>query len=496
MVNIGNILGRKDRWSKPFVVVDLDPTAVRILEVCPSTEGPLVKWGAAMLDRSNGKSYKLSATEALRKLLAHHGIATRDTRLLLSGPSTVTLPLDLPPLPAKEIPNAVRWSAVRGMPFPIGEAILDHHSLAGKSEEQEQTVLVAAVKRTALHESVDIVQSVGLSPVQASLLPLALNGLMQVLPVKAKETSLFLDLRPQMATLIFFHGRDLQLVRTLAAEEGAAAKGDAGAKGSISKLIDEIWLSLAYYQERFSGDKIQRLWVAGSSQDLDRIQSALSEAVGIPVEPIDLSAVLPVGSKEPLPPTLAAAAGLLYEPWKIDLLPRDIRYSKQKKTLRTGLRAVVAASLLGVLIWTGFEMLAVRQQRQEVAEQKAALERMGSLTEEIRRFEEAGASLSPRLNVYEEPLAFNRRLIGALKAFSTLTPPNISLTALEADGTRGIKVMGLAFTDVDPPEVALSELMRRLSQSAYFGAVHLGSSNEKSGYPQRTLVFDLVLGWR
>jgi Tfp pilus assembly protein PilN len=107
-----------------------------------------------------------------------------------------------------------------------------------------------------------------------------------------------------------------------------------------------------------------------------------------------------------------------------------------------------------------------------------------------------GADLNPRLTVYEEPLAFNRRWIGALKALSALTPPAISLTSLESDGTRGIKVKGLVFADVDPPEVSLSEFMARLSQSPYFGAVHLGSSKETSGYPQRTLVFDLVLAWR
>ncbi len=488
--------GKQDRWSKPFLVVDLDPTAVRVLEVSPSTQGPFLKWGATMLDRRNGRSYRQSATEGLQKLLTTHGIKTREARLLLSGPSTVTLPLDLPPLPPKEIPNAVRWSVVRGMPFPLAEAILDHYSLGGKPKGQEQTVLVAAIRRAALHESVDIIQGAGLRPVQVSLLPLALNGLMQALPVKSTETTLFLDLRPHMATLIFFHGRDLQLVRTLTAEADAPSRGDAGAKDSLSRLIDEIWLSLAYYQERFTGEKIQRLWVAGSSHDLERVQSVLSEAVGIPVESVDLGAVLPFGKDEPVPPTLAAAAGTLFDPSQLNLLPREIRYSKQRKILRTGLRAVVATLVLGVLTWTGIEVLAVRHKRQEILDQRAALQHMSSLTAEIRAFQQVGADLNPRLTVYEEPLAFNRRWIGALKALSSLTPPTISLTGLESDGTRGMKVKGLVFADVDPPEVSLSEFMARLSQSPYFGAVHLGSSKETSGYPQRTLVFDLVLAWR
>ena len=488
---------KQDRWSKPFLVVDLDPTAIRVLEVSPSTQGPFVKWGATMVDRSNGRSYRQAATEGLQKLLTSQGITAKETRLLLSGPSTVTLPLDLPPLPAKELPNAVRWSVVRAMPFPLADAVLDHHALGAKPGDQDQqTVLVAAVRRSTLNESLDILQAAGLNLVQVSLLPLALSGLLQALPVKGKETILFLDLRPHLATLIFFHGRDLHLVRTLTAEEGPSQKADAAAKGSLPRLIDEIWLSLAYYQERFSGEKIQRLLVAGSVQDLERVQSALSEAIGIPVEPVNLNAVLPMGKNEALPSTLAAAAGIIFDASKVNLLPREVRYSKQRKVLRTGLRAAVAALFLGTAVWTGFELVSVRYKQRELVEQQAAWERVSSASEEIRRFQQIGASLSPALSIYEEPVAFSRRWLGALKVLSSVTPPTVSLTALEADGVRGLKVKGLVFADADPPEVALSEFMAGLSESPYFGTVQLGSSQEQSGYPQRTLVFDLVVAWK
>jgi len=118
------------------------------------------------------------------------------------------------------------------------------------------------------------------------------------------------------------------------------------------------------------------------------------------------------------------------------------------------------------------------------------------MNEEIRAVQQAGASVSPALSIYEEALAFNRRWLGALKVLNTATPPTVSITALEADGARGLKMKGLVFADADPPEVALSEFMARLSESPYFGTVQLGSSQEQSGYPQRTLVFDLVVAWK
>jgi len=383
------------------------------------------------------------------------------------------------------------------MPFPIADAILDHHALGAKPGDQnQQTVLVAAVRRSTLNESMDILQAAGLNLVQVSVLPLALSGLLQALPVKGKETTLFLDLRPHLATLIFFHGRDLNLVRTLTAEDGPSQKADAAVKGSLPRLIDEIWLSLAYYQERFSGEKIQRLLLAGSTHDTERVQSALSEAIGIPVEPVNLNTILPMGKDEPLPSTLAAAAGIIFDASKVNLLPREMRYGQQRKVLRTGLRAAVAALFVGTAAWTGIELVSVRQKQQELVEQQAAWERLSSGSEEVRRFQVIGASLSPALNIYEEASAFSRRWLGALKVLSSVTPPTVSITALEADGARGLKVKGLVFADADPPEVALSEFMARLSESPYFGTVQLGSSQEQSGYPQRTLVFDLVVAWK
>ncbi len=185
-------LFKRDQSDKPILVVDLDQTTVRVLEVCPTPTGVSVRWGASVLNLKHAKSYRQAATEALRKLLSTHGITTKRASLLLSGPSTVALPLELPPLPPDEVASAVQWSALRVMPFPLAEAILGHHPLDSKPESKERTVLMAAVKRSALDESVNIAQDAGLSTVKVSVLPLALGGVIQALPVKPDETTLVL----------------------------------------------------------------------------------------------------------------------------------------------------------------------------------------------------------------------------------------------------------------------------------------------------------------
>ncbi len=487
---------KHDQSDKPTFVVDLDQTTLRVLEVSPSPQGTVVRWGATVLDRSSGKSYRQAAAEALRKLLSTHGITTRRASLLLSGPSTVAMPLELPPLPPDEVASAVQWSALRVMPFAAAEAILGHCPLESKPGENARTYLMAAVKRSALNESVNIAQDAGLRTVQVSVLPLALGGVIQALPVKPDETTLVLDLRPNLATLLFFRGRSLQLVRTITPEIGTGPAGKSDAKEPLPKLVDEIWLSLAYYQERYAGEKIDRFWLSGSPRDLERAQPALREAAAIPVEQVDLSTVLPAGKDGFVPPALAAAAGLLYQPWKIDLLPREFQYRAQDKAVRTGLRAVAIALVLGVLAWTGIEFIGARYQRQALIEQEATVKRLGPMAEEVHRWELMSTSALPRLSVYEEPLTYNLRWLGALKTFSVITPPTVRLTHVESNGAEGIKVKGLVFDDEQASEVSLSDFMARLQKSPYFGAVRLKSSKEEPGYPQRTLAFDLVLAWR
>jgi len=486
---------KRDDSGKPVLVVDLDRTTVRVLEVCPSAHGASVRWGASVLNK-DAKSYRKAAAEALRKLLSTHGIKTRRASLLLSGPSTVALPLDLPPLPPDEVASAVQWAALRVMPFPAAEAIMGHCPLEGKPGENERTVLLAAITRSALYESVNIAQDAGLRPVHVTVLPLALGGVIQALPVKPDETTLILDLRSNLATLLFFRGRSLQLVRTITSEVGGAPAEKTGTQEPLPKLVGEIWLSLAYYQERYSGDKVDRFWLTGSKRDIERAQPALSEAAGIPVEQVDLSAVLPAGKDGFVPPALGAAAGLLYEPWKIDLLPREIQYRAHAKVVRGGLRTAAIALILGILAWTGMEFMAVRTARQALTEQEAVFNRLSPMAEEVRRWETMSTSALPRLSVYEEPLQYNLRWLGALKTFGTVTPPTVRLTHLESSGAEGIKVKGLVFDDEQTSEVSLSDFMAQLQKSPYFGAVQLKSSKEEPGYPQRTLVFDLVLAWR
>lgn len=479
-----------DPWSKPALVVDLDQTRVRILEVSPASGGPVLRWGVSTIQVAEWETYRQAAITTLRELVEVLGIKRRRATLLLSGPSTAIVQTTLPPMPPQELKDAFRWSAQRLLPFPLDEAILDYHLMEGKPGDQERTLWVTAVRRPFLLEQLDILQAAGLTPVQVNTLPLALGGLVQLLRARPEEPILIVEVRPHLATLAFFRGRRLHLIRTSGPADASAPEHP------DHQMLNDIWLSLVYYQERFSGEAIQRLCLAGTSAELDRLQPALKEAVGAPVERLNLATLLPPSSAEIPPPALAAAVGSLVNPWKTNLLPTKIRHRRRMELTRRVVRSATLALVGGLLMWSGIEAWAVRQQRQKIQEHRALIQRLTPAVEEVRTWEQRVASLSPRLATYEEPLAQNLQWLGALKEFSALTPSGVSLTGVQPEGPQGIKVNGLAFGDSQEPELSLSEFIDRLSQSPHFGAVQLASSWEETGYPQRTLSFTLLLTWR
>ena len=51
-----------DPWSKPALVVDLDESRMRVLEVSPSSGGPILKWGASSIQVAEWETYRLAAS--------------------------------------------------------------------------------------------------------------------------------------------------------------------------------------------------------------------------------------------------------------------------------------------------------------------------------------------------------------------------------------------------------------------------------------------------
>ncbi|MFQ5881106.1 MAG: pilus assembly protein PilM [Candidatus Methylomirabilales bacterium] len=484
-----------DRRTKPILAVDMDQDGVRIVEAAPSPQGPVLKWGATVLDPSNGKPYRQAAVEGLRELVEAHGIRTRQVHTFLSGPNTVALQISLPPMPPDETSTAVRWAIQRAVPFPLEEAILNYHPLDEQPAGQERHLLVAAARRSDLQEHLTILREAGLIPVHVSILPLVLWNLLKTVPTAPEETTVFVVVQPHLATVAFFRGDRFQLVRALTRSDAPPLDDQTG-EALLDPLLDEIWLSLAYYQERFPGEVIQRVLLAGASSEIHQLTSVLAKAIDIPVETVNPIEALPAQASETPTPDVAVAMGLLLDPGKIDLLPPEERYSRRRALLRTGAQLAVATLFFGVILGYGIERLALRYQQANLEWRRALPQQLASPVEQIHQWEQITTSLRTRLAPFEAPITHTHRWLGALKALSASTSPAIALTGLKPEGKQGVQITGLAFADRREPEAHLAEFVARLSQSPYFSGVHLTSSQEEAGYPQRTLTFKLLLNWR
>jgi type IV pilus assembly protein PilM len=73
----------------------------------------------------------------LKKLIERAGVSTKDTIAALPTFAVFTLLINLPKLPTKEMPEAIKWEAKKYIPLPIEDMILDWKLISDSTKSSE-----------------------------------------------------------------------------------------------------------------------------------------------------------------------------------------------------------------------------------------------------------------------------------------------------------------------------------------------------------------------
>lgn len=125
----------------------------------------------------------------------------RHTRALLNVPreKAVINRLTLPPTPPDEVAAAVRFQAMKELPFPLDSAVVDFTVLRRDEGGRVTEVLLAAVPLEALEGLRATCRAAGLEPARTGLRPHANLVSVRHLPELAEKRVLFVDVGPTMA---------------------------------------------------------------------------------------------------------------------------------------------------------------------------------------------------------------------------------------------------------------------------------------------------------
>lgn len=260
-------------------------------------------------------------TTAITELLAKPQIGSFNTHyatVCLPETKTFIKMIDIPPMPAEEISQAIKWEAEHHIPIPIDETYWDWQQINQTAPaNNRQLILLAVVPKNIVEtytqavskaKLIPLAMEVEAVPIVRSLLPLTNEtppkSATMIIDIGATRTSLIVvDLNSiQFTVSLPISGRRLTetIANSLKLSESQAEKAKIicgldpkkcrGAIGEIlhqmmNDLVNRIREAITFYREHFpQGNKIEEILLCGGGSNFKFIDKYLSTKLQIAVK--------------------------------------------------------------------------------------------------------------------------------------------------------------------------------------------------------------------
>lgn len=381
---------------------------------------------------ANGGKAEQSVGEAIAAALAERHLG-RVLTLTAVGRAGIELKLlSLPPAPDDELPDLVRFQAMREF-HSLGEDWpLDFVPLAGPADAPRK-VLAAAVSPELVEQIRQTCQQAKLTPERLVLRPCAAASLLARARWEAVASAkLLVDLLAEEADLTVLVDNDVVFLRTV------RLSGDASAT-----LLGEIRRTVAAARNQIGGLSIEGIYVCGGAEH-NELASQIEAQVGIvthrfePFSGLSLSGKL----KKELPPSSGRFAPLLgmlvdeagQRKHTIDFLNPRRRPPPPSRSRRLIWSATAACVLLaGGFSWLQSSLTATDEQIAELRTRSKALDKTVDKAKQLEKSaQEIGAWADADVNWLDE-----------LRELALDMPPSrdVLLTRLNM-GTAGVSNVG------------------------------------------------------
>ncbi len=314
--------------------------------------------------------------------LQRHGIKYNRVIVDVARDKAVINRMTVPPTPINELAAAVRFQAMRELPFSVDDAAIDFVVTERDDNGMGVEVLLAAVRKEVLTRLRDTCTAAGLAPARIGLRPYANVVALTHIPAMVDRNVLFVDVGPTTTeidvvsakTLAFSRAANVNVpmvggevdtedsaVRVLR-EEGETTLTDAVCANAVSELMVEISRTLQAYRATDAAVELEQIVIAGGTGIEMALSGATDERFDLPVTLFDPTGALGVEDNEAM--KLRAFSSTLGLAWGMEgegLLELDFLNPKrtisrqevlQKRMRVAGIAAaVVVATALGLVVW-------------------------------------------------------------------------------------------------------------------------------------------------
>lgn len=274
-------------------------------------------------------------------------------------------PMELPPMPEKEIYPAVKWELKQSSTIPVEELVFDYYIVGGHtvSSDKIEVIVVSCLKKDVI-EQINMIKSADLIPLSVEVDCFAVQALIsQNNQIKKEEIIVLLEFGCHSCTISIVKDNQVYFKRNLeitgnsltqgivqkcnvSYEQAEGLKRNLGLIGMewptealqgpeleramrvneilwqhVEDLIQEITYTFKYFTHQFTSGKVKnydRIVLSGGVANLKNLSSFLMSYLGVPVEVVDplkgivlnQDIILKYGNFKELAPRLSVAVGL------------------------------------------------------------------------------------------------------------------------------------------------------------------------------------------
>jgi len=468
----------------------------------------LVKFGKADIQASAQtaeltKARASAIVQAIKRVVQENNITDRKVISALPGKDVLIRYFQMPRIPRSEWDTAVKFEAKKYIPFKLEELIWDFHVVLHKARGTKMSVTFVAVKKEVAEAYISLLEEAGLQPLSLEPAPFSLLRLFTLSKQLTKDKPIaILDVDYGLVDINIVKNKVCYLTRDVSLPLEKEVIFDT--------LLNEIRMSLDYYEKIFPAEVIGKLLLAGEVE-LNHWEKMLAEELKLPVEKADLAGIVRV--ERTLPslnmaiPIALALRGLTKTAVEVNLY--QVRKVKPKAAVtkeafkftpglcRTLFRAI-AISCIGLLI---LHMALLRR----VTQERRRLGLLISLRPKVdlpvsvfssARLDEKKKELENKLSTLKLIIVERIFLTDKFNELPKIIPPGVWLTNLSfsdkssGDGkiARTLNISGVAYHKDSAQEIEIiskfvSNLKGDEAFSRGFKEIKLGamSSSELKG---------------
>jgi type IV pilus assembly protein PilM len=422
-----------------ITTLNLGSQSIELAEFRTQSQGGLILCGyrsrELLADPAAEGTRHIQVVAALREMMSELEIKGGPVNYTVAEESVFARFVKLPSIGEEKIERIIAFEAQQNVPFPLDEVVWDYQLVGGGAGEQIQVILVA-IKADLLDQINGAVEETGLRTSIVDLATMALYNAFRYNYGDVSGCSLLVDIGARTTNLLFvepgkiftrsvpiggssataaiarefnepFAAAEFRKKRdgSIALAGAMTVPADADVtrvseivRGTMTRLHAELMRSISHYCTQQEGKPPERVFLSGGGASTPHLRQFFHEKLQLPIE--FFNPLRNVSIADSVEAEISRSAHLLGEPvglalrtaidcpMKLNLRPVSIARRQELEKRRPFLIAAAACIILSLLAWGAYYSSAarvIRHKTEEIEKKVAALQRIESQLNEVRK---------------------------------------------------------------------------------------------------------------